>query len=82
MKRTSLLLITFCMAGALWAQSSKLPLIGISGTHASDGVVEAMEMKGNPHIFSVQFHPEGPTSHGLDHFFPIFTYLIEISTKR
>jgi len=45
----------------------------------SDGVVEAMEKTGNPRIFSVQFHPEGPTSHGLDELLPIFTYLIEIA---
>ena len=45
----------------------------------SDGVVETMEMKGNPKIYSVQFHPEGPTSKGLDDFFPIFTYLVEIA---
>jgi len=45
----------------------------------SDGVVETMEMKGNPRVFSVQFHPEGPTSHGLDDFFPIFTYLVGLA---
>ena len=45
----------------------------------SDGVVEAMEKTGNPRIFSVQFHPEGPTSHGLDELLPIFTYLVEIA---
>jgi len=47
-----------------------------------DGVVEAMEMIGNPRVFSVQFHPEGPTSHGYDDFFPIFLYLIEIASEK
>ena len=45
----------------------------------SDGVVEAMEMKGNPRVFSVQFHPEAPTARGLDELFPIFTYLVTIA---
>jgi len=45
----------------------------------SDGVVEAMEMKGNPRVFSVQFHPEGPTAHGLDELFPIFTHLMTLA---
>jgi putative glutamine amidotransferase len=49
---------------------------------AKDGVVETMEMKGNPRVFSVQFHPEVPTSRGLDDFFPIFTYLIELAAKK
>jgi putative glutamine amidotransferase len=44
-----------------------------------DGVVEAMEMKGNPRIYTVQFHPEGPTAHGLDDFLPIFTYLVGLA---
>ena len=48
----------------------------------SDGVVEAMEMKSNPRVYSVQWHPEGPTSHGLDDFFPIFTYLIELTSGK
>jgi len=38
-----------------------------------------MEKTGNPRIFSVQFHPEGPTSHGLDELLPIFTYFVEIA---
>ena len=50
--------------------------------HTSDGVVEAMEMKGNPRVFSVQFHPEGPTSRGLDDFFPVFTYLIGLASGK
>ena len=48
----------------------------------SDGVVESMEMKGNPRVFSVQFHPEGPTSKGLDDFFPIFTYLVGLASAK
>lgn len=48
----------------------------------SDGVVETMEMKGNPRVYSVQFHPEGPTSRGLDDFFPIFTYLVELASGK
>ena len=47
----------------------------------SDGVVETMEKIGSPHVFSVQFHPEGPTAHGLDDFFPIFTYLIRLASS-
>ena len=47
-----------------------------------DGVVEAMEMTGNPQIFSVQFHPEMPTSFGSDEFLPIFIYLIELAGKN
>ena len=46
---------------------------------SADGVVETMEMIGNPKVFSVQFHPEAPTARGLDDFFPIFTYLIELA---
>ncbi|MDR2584730.1 MAG: gamma-glutamyl-gamma-aminobutyrate hydrolase family protein [Prevotellaceae bacterium] len=48
----------------------------------SDGVVETMEMKDNPRVFSVQFHPEAPTSRGLDDFFPIFTYLIGLASEQ
>jgi putative glutamine amidotransferase len=48
----------------------------------SDGMVEAMEKTGNPRIFSVQFHPEAPTSHGLDELFPIFVYLIEMASGK
>ena len=48
----------------------------------SDGVVEAMEMKGNPRVFGVQFHPEGPTAHGLDEWLPVFTYLIELAKGK
>jgi putative glutamine amidotransferase len=45
----------------------------------ADGVVESMEMTGNPRIFSVQFHPEAPTAHGLDEFLPVFTYLVGLA---
>jgi putative glutamine amidotransferase len=48
----------------------------------SDGVVETMEKIGNPKVFSVQFHPEGPTSRGLDDFFPIFTYLVGLASEN
>jgi len=48
----------------------------------SDGVIEAMEMIGKPHVFSVQFHPEGPTSHGLDEFLPLFVYLVTLANNR
>ena len=44
-----------------------------------DGVVEAMEMKDNPRVFTVQFHPEGPVAQGIDEFLPIFTYLVELA---
>ena len=47
-----------------------------------DGVVEAMEMKENPRVYTVQFHPEGPTAHGLDDFLPIFTYLVELAKGK
>ena len=48
----------------------------------SDGIVEAMEMKGNPKIFSVQFHPENATAHGLDEFLPLFVYFIELTDNK
>jgi len=48
----------------------------------SDGVVEAMEMIGNPRVFSVQFHPEGPTAHGLQEMLPIFTYLVGLAREN
>lgn len=44
---------------------------------ALDGVYEAMEMEGKPQVFGVQFHPEGPTSAGIDTFLPVFKYLLE-----
>lgn len=44
---------------------------------ALDGVYEAMEMEGKPQVFGVQFHPEGPTSAGIDTFLPVFEYLLE-----
>jgi len=48
----------------------------------SDGVVEAMEMKGNPRIFSVQFHPENAVSQGFDELLPIFTYFIALAGNK
>jgi putative glutamine amidotransferase len=48
----------------------------------SDGVVEAMEMKGNPRVFSVQFHPEAHVAQGFDELLPIFTYLIGLASLR
>ncbi|MDY0358993.1 MAG: gamma-glutamyl-gamma-aminobutyrate hydrolase family protein [Bacteroidales bacterium] len=44
---------------------------------ARDGVVEAIEMKKNPHVLGVQFHPEGPVSEGDDTLLPLFRYLIK-----
>ena len=48
----------------------------------SDGVIESMEMKGNPRVLSVQFHPECPTSRGLDEFLPVFTYLVGLASGK
>lgn len=44
---------------------------------ARDGVVEAIEMKDNPHVLGVQFHPEGPVSQGDDTLLPLFRYLVK-----
>jgi len=57
------------------------PNLVVTG-RTGNGVVEAMEMKGNPRVFSVQFHPEIPTSRGMDDFFPIFTYLVELASYK
>jgi len=48
----------------------------------SDGIVEAMEMKDNPRVFSVQFHPEIPTARGSDELLPIFTYLVGLAKRE
>lgn len=48
---------------------------------AKDGVIEAVEIEGNPQVIAIQFHPEGPTSAGYDTFLPIFRYLIEEAGK-
>ena len=48
----------------------------------SDGVIEAMEMKGNPCVFSVQFHPEGSVAHGSNEFLPVFTYLVGLAVSK
>ena len=50
--------------------------------HTSDGVIEAMEMHGNPRVFSVQFHPEGPTAQGMNCHLPIFKHLIELARGK
>ena len=47
----------------------------------SDGVVEAIEMKGNKKVFGVQFHPEAPTAKGSDEFLPVFTYLVDLAKQ-
>lgn len=49
--------------------------------HAKDGVVEAIEMKNNPRVFGVQFHPEGPTSMGDETFLPLFRHLVQEAQK-
>lgn len=54
----------------------------IATGRTSDNVIEAMEMKGNSSVFSVQFHPEGSVARGLDEFLPVFTYLVELVTRR
>jgi putative glutamine amidotransferase len=50
--------------------------------HTSDGVVEAMELKGNPRVFSVQVHPEAHVSQGFDELLPIFAYLAGLAGGR
>jgi len=47
-----------------------------------DGIIEAMEMKENPSVFSVQFHPEGSVARGSDEFLPVFTYLVELAMHQ
>jgi len=73
---------TSVMTNSLHHQAVKdvAPGFIITG-RTSDGVVEAMEMKDNPKVFSVQFHPEGPTAHGLDEFLPVFIYLVTIAKE-
>lgn len=44
---------------------------------ARDGVIEAIEMEGNPNVLGVQFHPEGPVSQGDDRLLPLFLHLIK-----
>ncbi|MCL2098199.1 MAG: gamma-glutamyl-gamma-aminobutyrate hydrolase family protein [Bacteroidales bacterium] len=74
---------TVIMANSYHHQAVKdvAPDFVITG-RTSDGVVEAMEMKGNPKVFSVQFHPENATSHGLDDFLSIFVYLVELAIEN
>lgn len=49
---------------------------------AKDGVIEAVQMKGNPAVFGVQFHPEGLTSAGNDTFMPLFEYLVKMAGRK
>ena len=51
------------------------PCFAVTG-RTDDGIVEAMEMKGKPYIFSVQFHPEAPVAHGYDEQLSIFACLV------
>ena len=46
---------------------------------APDGIVEGIEMKGNPNVIGVQFHPEGPVSEGDDALLPLFLQLVKAS---
>ena len=46
---------------------------------APDGIVESIEMKGNPNVIGVQFHPEGPVSEGDDALLPLFLQLVKAS---
>lgn len=45
--------------------------------YSKDGVVEAIEMIGNPKVMGVQFHPEGFVSSGDDTFIGLFKALLE-----
>ena len=63
------------------AVKNAAPVLIITG-RTVDGVIESMEMKDNPCVFSVQFHPEGSVAHGSDEFLPIFTYLIELAASK
>ncbi|HHV03980.1 MAG: gamma-glutamyl-gamma-aminobutyrate hydrolase family protein [Bacteroidales bacterium] len=44
---------------------------------ARDGIIEAIEMKGNPGVLGVQFHPEGPVSQGDNTLLPLFRHLVK-----
>ena len=54
----------------------------IATGRTGDGVIETMEMKENPCVFSVQFHPEGSVARGSDEFLPVFTYLVELAVNK
>ena len=45
--------------------------------YSKDGVIEAIEMIGNPKVMGVQFHPEGFVSAGDDTFIGLFKQLLE-----
>jgi len=49
---------------------------------SSDGVVEAMEMKDNPRVYSVQFHPESSVAEGADELLPLFTHLVALAGDK
>ncbi|NLA16312.1 MAG: gamma-glutamyl-gamma-aminobutyrate hydrolase family protein [Bacteroidales bacterium] len=49
----------------------------IISAYAKDGVPEAIEMMGNPHVLGVQFHPEGPVSQGDHALLPLFRHVVE-----
>lgn len=51
----------------------------VSATAPHDGIVEGIEMKGNPNVIGVQFHPEGPVSEGDDALLPLFLQLVKAS---
>lgn len=42
-----------------------------------DGIIEAIEMQGNPLVLGVQFHPEGPVSEGYHNLLPLFLQLVK-----
>ena len=44
---------------------------------APDGIIEAIEMQGNPNVLGVQFHPEGPVSEGDHALLPLFLQLVK-----
>ncbi|MCL2742524.1 MAG: gamma-glutamyl-gamma-aminobutyrate hydrolase family protein [Planctomycetaceae bacterium] len=48
----------------------------------SDGVVEAMEMRDNPRVYSVQFHPESSVAEGADELLPLFTHLVALAGDK
>ncbi len=51
----------------------------VVSAYAKDGIVEAIEMKNDPHVIGVQFHPEGLISAGDDTFLPLFLNLVKAS---
>jgi putative glutamine amidotransferase len=51
----------------------------VVSAYAKDGIVEAIEMKNDPRVIGVQFHPEGLISAGDDTFLPLFLNLVKAS---